>query len=54
MDFAVSADHKMKIKESENRDKCQDLARELKKKTMEDETDGDINCSGAPGTTRKD
>ena len=31
MDFAVPADHEVKLKESENRDKYRDLARELKK-----------------------
>ena len=30
-DFIVPADHRVKIKESEKRDKYQDLARELKK-----------------------
>ena len=30
MDFAVPADHKVKLKESEKRDKYLDLARELK------------------------
>ena len=30
VDFAVSADHRVKIKESEKRDKYLDLARELK------------------------
>ena len=31
VDFAVSADHRVKLKESEKRDKYIDLARELKK-----------------------
>ncbi len=31
MDLAVLADHRVKIKESEKRDKCLDLARELKR-----------------------
>ena len=31
VDFAVSADHRVKLKESEKRDKYQDLARELKR-----------------------
>ena len=31
VDFAVSADHRMKLKEYENKDKYLDLARELKK-----------------------
>ena len=40
MDFAIPADHRVKLKESEKRDKYVDLARELKK-TMEHESDGD-------------
>ncbi len=32
MDFAVPADHRVKLKESEKKDKDLDLARELKKK----------------------
>ena len=43
VDFAVPADHRVKLKESEKRDEYLDLARELKK-TMEHESDGDINC----------
>ena len=35
VDFAVPADHRVKLKESEKKDKYQDLARELKKKSME-------------------
>ena len=31
MDIAVLSDHRVKLKESEQRDKYQDLARELKK-----------------------
>ena len=31
VDFAVPADHRVKLKEGEKRDKCLDLARELKK-----------------------
>ena len=31
MDFAVSTDHRIKLKESEKKDKYLDLARELKK-----------------------
>ena len=30
-DFAFAADHRIKLKESEKKDKCFDLARELKK-----------------------
>ena len=45
MDFAVPADDREIIKESEKRDKYLDLAREQKnKKTMEHEGDGDTNC----------
>ena len=44
VDFAVSADHKVKLKESEKRDKYLDLARELKK-LWERESDGDTNCN---------
>ena len=39
VDFAIPADHRVKIKESKMRDKYQDLARELK--TMEYEGDSD-------------
>ena len=38
VDFAVPADHRIKLKESEKKDKYLDLARELKK-TMENEGD---------------
>ena len=43
VDFAVSADHRIKLKECEKRDKYPDLARELKK-TMEHEGDNYTNC----------
>ena len=42
MDFAVTADHKIKLKESEKKDKYLDLVRELKK-TMEHESDDYTN-----------
>ena len=42
MDFAVPADHRLKLKESEKKDKYLDLARELKK-TMEHEGDNYTN-----------
>ena len=45
VDFVVSADHRLKRKGSEKRDKYLDLARELKKNTMEHEGDGDTNCN---------
>ena len=45
MDFAIPADHRVKVKEREKRDKYLDLARELKKKTMEQEDVGDTSCN---------
>ena len=42
--LAVLADHRVKLKESKNKDKYLDLAIELKK-TMEHESDGDANCN---------
>ena len=42
--FAVSADHRVKLKESEKRDKYFDLAREVKK-TIEHESEGYTNCN---------
>ena len=44
MDFAVPADDKAKLRESEKKDKYLDLARELKK-IIEHESDSDTNCS---------
>ena len=44
VDFAVSADHRIKLKESEKRDKYLDLARELKK-TVEHAGDNYTNCN---------
>ena len=41
MDFAVPADHRLKIKQREKSDKY--FARELKR-TMEHESDGDTAC----------
>ena len=35
MDFAVLADHRVKLKESEKKDKYQELTKELKKKLIE-------------------
>ena len=43
VDFAVSTDHRIKLKECEKKDKFLDLARELKK-TMEREGDNHTNC----------
>ena len=44
MDFAIATDHGVKLKESEKKDKYQDLAKELKK-TIENERDSDTNCN---------
>ena len=43
MDFAVPADHWIKLKESEKKDKYLDLARELEKNIMEHESDDNSN-----------
>ena len=43
VDIAVPADHRIKLKESEKRDKYLDLARELEKKTMGHEVDDYTN-----------
>ena len=43
MDFVVLADHRVKLKEREKRDKYLDLAREFK--IMKHESDGDTNCN---------
>ena len=43
VNFAVPTDHRMKIKESEKRDKYLDLARELKK-TMKHDGGDEANC----------
>ena len=44
VNYAVLADHRIKLKECENKDKHHDLARELKK-TMEHEVDNYTNCN---------
>ena len=43
-DFTVPADHRVKLKESEKRDKYFDLARELKK-SIYHEDEGNTNCN---------
>ena len=46
VDFAAPADHWIKLKECEKRDKYLDLARELKKKkTVEHGGDNNTNCN---------
>ena len=45
VDFTVPADHRVELKESEKKDNYLDLARELKKKTVENESDDDIDCN---------
>ena len=44
VDFAVPADHRVKLKESEKKDKYLHLARELKK-TMENESHNYTICN---------
>ena len=44
VDFAVPADHRIKLKECEKKDKYIDLARELKK-TVEHADDNYTNCN---------
>ena len=44
VDFAVPADHRIKLKEKEKKDKYVDLAKELKK-NMEHESDVYTNCN---------
>ena len=44
VDFAVPADHRIKLKECEKKDKYLDLARELKK-TVEHAGDNYTNCN---------
>ena len=44
VDFAIPADHYVKIKENEKKDKYLDLARKLKKKTVKYEDNSDTNC----------
>ena len=47
MDFTVPADHRVKLKKSEKKEKYHDLAREMKnKQTVEYENDGYTNCKG--------
>ena len=44
VDLAITADHRVKLKENEKRDKYLGLARELKK-TIKHKSDGDTNCN---------
>ena len=44
MDFTILADQRIKLKESETKDKYFDFAGELKKKAMEQEGDNYTNC----------
>ena len=43
VDFAVPADHRVKLQESKKKDNYLDLARE--QKNLELESDGDSNCN---------
>ena len=45
MDFVILADHRVKLKESEKKDKYLDLAREMKKKTVEHENGSYASCN---------
>ena len=47
VDFAVPADHRVKLKESKKKDNYLDLTRELKK-TVEHESDSYTNCNWCP------
>ena len=44
MGFVVPADHRVKLKENEQKDKYLELAREVKK-TVEHENDASTNCN---------
>ena len=44
VDFAVQADHRIELKECEKKDKCLDLARELKK-AIEHASNNYTNCN---------
>ena len=44
VDFAIPADHRVKLKENEKKNKYLDIAKELKK-TMEHESDIYTNCN---------
>ena len=44
MDFTVLADHRVKLKEGEKRDKYLDLDKEF----IEHESDGNTNCNECP------
>ena len=45
MDFAVPAELRVKLKESEMKDKYLDLDRELKETTLAHESDSYTNCN---------
>ena len=45
VDFAIPADHRMKIKEIKKRDKYIDLVWEVKKHTLEQESYSDSYCN---------
>ena len=53
VDFAISADHRIKLKECEKRDKYLDLARELKKKLWNMKVTIILIMIGAFGTVTK-
>ena len=45
MDLVVPADRRVRLNETEKKDKYMDLARELKKKTVEHESENFTNCA---------
>ena len=45
VEFTALVDHRGKLKVGKKRDKYMDLAKELKKKIIEYESDGDTNCN---------
>ena len=53
VDFAVPADHRVKLKESKKKDKYQDLAREWKKKLWDMKVTVIPIVIGAVGTVTK-
>ena len=53
VDFPVPADHRVKHKDAERRDKYLDLTRELKKKLWNTKVKGILTVTGALGTDKK-
>ena len=53
VEFAVLAEHRVKLKGGGKKDQYLDLARGLKKKTEEQEIDGDTNCNWSSWRSQK-